>query len=51
MGTVLLYDGDGYTVNELYFYEISTNKMIPINLPGEDERKDNDSEKHIIVVQ
>lgn len=30
----------GYTVNELYFYEISTNKMMPINLPGEEDRKE-----------
>ena len=30
----------GYTVNELYFYEISTNKIFPINLPGEKERKE-----------
>ena len=30
----------GYDVRELffYFYEMSTNKMLPINLPGEEER-------------
>lgn len=28
----------GYDVRELFFYEMSTNKMLPINLPGEEER-------------
>ena len=29
----------GYDVESLAFYEISTNKMIPIDLPSEDETK------------
>lgn len=27
-----------YDVRELFFYEMSTNKMLPINIPGEEER-------------
>lgn len=30
----------GYEVRELAFYEISTNKMIPISLPDEEDRKE-----------
>lgn len=30
----------GYNVKELFFYEISTNKMIPINLPCVKEREE-----------
>ena len=29
----------GYEVDQIAFYEISTNKMIPISLPNEDDIK------------
>jgi CRISPR-associated exonuclease Cas4 len=33
----------GYDVTQIAFYEISTNKMKPINLPGDSERKELES--------